>query len=108
MLIKEGTPKNPDMFYLYRGDSTDTGDWKGTPFDEIESYFESAEKEFLRWFDSVSDEELNRRLERPSTPEYFRGKRVMDTITDMFAHLNHHNGHLNSIKVDWYRRKDGK
>lgn len=106
MLIKGQPPKNPDMFYQYRGDSSDTGDWKGTPLDEIDKYFESVEKEFLQWFESASDEELNRILEGPGTPEYFKGNRVMDAITDMFAHLNHHNGHLNAIKVDWYRRRD--
>lgn len=29
MLIRGGSPKYPDMFYSYRGDSTDNGDWKG-------------------------------------------------------------------------------
>ena len=108
MLIKQQPPKNPGMFYLYRGDSTDTGDWKGTPLDEIYSYFDSVEKDFIEWFESAADEELNRILEGPSTPEYFKGKRVMDAITDMFAHLNHHNGHLSALKVDWYRKKYGK
>ena len=103
MLIKGGAPKYPDLFYLYRGNSSDSGDWKGTPIEEINEYFDSAERDFLTWFEKASDQELSRVLDGAETPGYYRGKQVMEAITDMFAHLNHHNGHLNAIKNDWYK-----
>ena len=105
MLIKGGSPKHPDLFYSYRGDSSDNGDWKGTPIDEINAYFDSVETDFLSWLENVSMDELGRVLEGSDIPDYYRGKRVMDAITDMFAHLNHHNGHLNAIKIDLYKHK---
>ncbi len=105
MLIKGGGSKYPDLFFSYRGDGSDTGDWKGTPLNEINDYFDSAERDFLNWVENEPEEELERRLDEPGTPEYFRGKRVLDVISDMFAHLNHHNGHLSAIKGDWCKRK---
>ncbi len=101
MLIKGKPPKNPDLFYAYRGDSTDPGDWRETPLHEINDYFDSVENDLLSWFEKASDDELSRRLEGPNTPQYFQGMRVIDAIADMFAHLNHHNGHLSAIKGDW-------
>jgi len=100
MLIKGGEPKYPDMFYSYRGDSTDNGDWKGTALNDINNYFDSTEKEFLAWVEEVSDEELSRKLDGPNTSQYYQGMRIIDAIADMFAHLNHHNGHLSAIKRD--------
>lgn len=108
MLIKGNPPKNPDLFYLYRGDSSDPGDWAGTPLQEINDYFSSTESDLLSWFEQVSDEELNRILVGPDTPQYFKGMRVIDAIADMFAHLNHHNGHLSAIKADWCQQKEMK
>ena len=106
MLIKGGSPKNPDMFYAYRGDSNDPGDWVGTPLQDINDYFNTVERNLLSWFDQASDDELSRVLEGPTIPQYFRGKRVIDVIADMFAHLNHHNGHLSSVKGDWCQQKE--
>ena len=100
MLILRGDSKYPDMFYAYRGDSTDNGDWKGTSLDDINNYFDSTERDFLEWIDSVSEEELSRILNGPDVPQYYQGKRIIDAIADMFAHLNHHNGHLSVIKND--------
>ena len=103
MLIKGGEPKNPNLFYSYRGDSSDDGNWKRTLLGEINEYYDLVESEFLRYIEQASDEELSRILEGVNTPDYYQGKRVIDTITDMFAHLNHHNGHLSAIKGDWCR-----
>jgi hypothetical protein len=105
MLIRGGAPKYPDMFYSYRGDSTDNGEWKGTSLDEINDYFNTTERDFLEWLENASAEELNRKFEGPKISQYYNGKRVIDAIADMFAHLNHHNGHLNAIKSDWCRQK---
>jgi len=103
MLIKGGEPRNPSLFYSYRGDSSDNGNWKGTSLEEINNYFDLVENEFLRYFEQASDEELSRILGGSNTPQYYHGERVIDAITDMFAHLNHHNGHLSAIKGDWCR-----
>ncbi|TFG27048.1 DinB family protein [Candidatus Thorarchaeota archaeon] len=105
ILIKGGPPKNPDLFYSYRGDSTDNGEWKGTPLDELNDYFDSREKDFLTWFEQASEEELNRIMQGPDVPDYFRGKRVIDVIADMFVHLNFHNGHLSAIIGDWRHKE---
>ena len=101
MLIKGKSPKNPDMFYAYRGDSSDNGDWKGNSLEEINDYFTSVENDFLTWSEQVSDKELNRILDSPDTPQFFQGVRVLDAITHMFVHLNYHNGHLSAIIGDW-------
>ena len=104
MLIKEGEPRDSNLFYSYRGDSNDDGNWKGTSLAEINDYYDLVESEFLRYFEQASDEELSRILEGANTPDYYQGKRVIDAIADMFAHLNHHNGHLSAIKADWCRQ----
>jgi hypothetical protein len=105
MLIRGGSPKNPHLFRSYRGDSRDNGDWKGTPLQEINAYFDSSESDFLLWVVNASDKELNHRLDESCISEYHQGMRVIDTISDMYAHLNHHNGHLSAIKGDWCKQK---
>ncbi len=107
ILIQGGEPKYPDMFYSYRGDSTDNGEWKGTSLDDINEYFDSTERDFLLWLESTPEEELSRTLDGPEVSQYYKGKRVIDALTDMFAHLNHHNGHLSTIKGDWTRKQRG-
>jgi hypothetical protein len=106
LLIKGESPKNPDLFYSYRGDRNDPGDWAGTAIHEINDYFDSVEKDLLSWIERATDDELNRSLEGSDTPQYFHGKRVIDAIADMFAHLNHHNGHLSAVRGDWCQQKE--
>ena len=105
MLINGKPPKNPDLFYAYRGDSSDNGDWKGTSLEEINDYFNSVESDFLTWIEQVLDKELNRILEGSDTPEFFQGMSVLDSITHMFVHLNYHIGHLSAIKGDWWQHE---
>jgi uncharacterized damage-inducible protein DinB len=104
MLILGNAPKNPELFYSYRGDSSDQGEWKGTSLQEINEYFDIVENDFLTYFEQASDKELTRKLEGPNVPQYYHGMRVIDAIADTFAHLNHHNGHLSAIKGDWCRQ----
>jgi hypothetical protein len=106
MLIKGNPPKNPDLFYSYRGDAEDKGEWTGNPLQEINDYYDSIESDFLAWFEQASDNELNRILEGANTPQYYHGMRVIEAIADTFAHLNHHNGHLSAIRGDWCRKED--
>jgi len=105
MLIKEGEPRNPNLFYSYRGDSNDDGNWRGTLLEDINDYYDLVESEFLMYFEQASDEEISRVLDGPSIPQYFQGMRIIDAIADMFAHLNHHNGHLSAIKGDWCKQE---
>jgi uncharacterized damage-inducible protein DinB len=105
MLLKAKPPKRPDLFYSYRGDSSDKGDWAGTSLQEIDDYFDSVESDFITYFEQASEKELNRILEGSSTPEYYQGMRVIEAIADTFVHLNHHNGHLSAIKGDWCRQE---
>jgi len=106
MLIKGKHSKMQELFYKYRGDSNDNGDWKGTSLKEIEDYYDFVENDFLTWFEKCSDEELNRILEETNTPQYYKGMRIIDAIADTFVHLNHHNGHLSAIKGDWCRQEE--
>lgn len=101
MLIKDKPPRNPELFYKYRGDSEDPGDWSGHSLQEINGYYDSVEKDFLDWVAELSDKELNSVLEEPRIPQFFRGMRIVDVIAFTFTHLNHHNGHLSAIKGDW-------
>jgi uncharacterized damage-inducible protein DinB len=106
MLIKGKPPKRPDLFYSYRGDSSDKGDWARTSLQEINDYYDTTEKDLLIWFEQASDDELNRILEGTNIPLYYQGMRVIDAVADTFAHLNHHNGHLSAIKGDWCRKRE--
>ncbi len=105
ILIKGTDLKHPDLFNTYGGSHRDQGDWKGTTH-EIEYYFDTAERDFLSWIDSTSDVELNRRLDESCPSQYHQGMRVLDVISDMFAHLNHHNGHLSAINGDWCQHNE--
>ena len=105
MLIKGGSPQNPELFFSHRGDSEDKGDWVGTSLQEIKEYYSSMESDFINWFEQASDDDLNRVFKGPDAPQYYQGKRVIEAIADTFVHLNHHNGHLSAIKGDWSRHK---
>ncbi len=107
MLIRGNPPKNPGLFETYGGGSpSDTGDWIGTPLQEIEAYYDSSEKDFIIWIECASIEELNRKLDDSCISQYHQDMRIIDAISDMFAHLNHHNGHLNAIIGDWRWQKN--
>lgn len=106
MLIRGNPPKYPDFFDSYSGGYSEQGDWIGTPLQEIEAYYDSTESDFLIWIENASAKELNRKLDDSCISQYHQGMRIIDVISDMFAHLNHHNGHLNAIKVDWCRQKE--
>ncbi|MHA2207520.1 MAG: DinB family protein [Candidatus Thorarchaeota archaeon] len=104
LLIRGKPLKYPDFFDSYSGGYPEQGDWMGTPLQEIEDYYDSTESDFLFWIENTPVSELNRRMEESCISQYHRGMRIIDVISDMFAHLNHHNGHLNAIKVEWCRQ----
>ncbi|MFX1368889.1 MAG: DinB family protein [Promethearchaeota archaeon] len=106
MLLKGDSPKYPDLFHKYRGDSEDPGDWSGHSLQEINDYYDLAEKDFIEWVEQRSNEDLNSVLEGSGIPQFFNGMRVIDVIAFTFTHLNHHNGHLSAIKGDWCKQQN--
>ena len=106
MLIRNNPLKYPDFFDSYSGGNSEQGDWIGTPLQEIEAHYNSTESDFLIWIENASAEELNRKLDDSCISQYHQGMRVIDVISDMFAHLNHHNGHLSAINGDWCQQKE--
>ncbi|MFW9919604.1 MAG: DinB family protein [Candidatus Thorarchaeota archaeon] len=104
ILIKGTDLKYPELFDMYGGSHNDQGDWLGTSL-ALEAYYDSAEGDFLFWADNTSEEEMYRRLDESCPSGYHRNMRVIDVISDMFAHLNHHNGHLGAINGDWCIQK---
>ncbi|MHA2356048.1 MAG: DinB family protein [Candidatus Thorarchaeota archaeon] len=93
-LILGGPPKRPELFRKHVP-GTD-GEWTGISEDEIDDYYTSGEEDILEYVKDASDEQL---LSVPEhdMPATFKGMRVVDLITNTFAHLGHHNGHLNVI-----------
>ena len=94
VLIKGGSPKNPDLFKMHTP-GTD-GDWTGVSLKDIEDYYTSSEEDLLAYVRDANDEQLVLVPEH-DMPEPFRGMRVIDLIANTFVHLGHHNGHLNTI-----------
>ena len=99
VLIKGGSPKNPRIFSLHTPGTS--GDWSGIPMAELLEYFDSGEKDFLEWFDSVDSSELERKIEAGKVPQFFAGRTVRNLITTMFTHLNYHTGHLAAMRTEW-------
>jgi uncharacterized damage-inducible protein DinB len=104
VLIKGGSPKNPDLFKTHTP-GTD-GDWTGVSLQEIEEYYTSREEDILAYVREATDEQLALVPEH-DMPAPFRGMRVIDLIANAFVHLGHHNGHLNTI-VQELAKKAGK
>ena len=73
ILLKGNPPKHPNLFYKYRGDSDDSGEWSGQSLQEINDYYDSSENDFITWVEQASDKQLNRILEGPNIPQYFQG-----------------------------------
>ncbi|TFG32399.1 DinB family protein [Candidatus Thorarchaeota archaeon] len=104
MLIKAGPPKNPELFKLYTPGTS--GDWAGTSKDEIETYYNSGEKDLLNWIDSASESDLERKIEKGKAPSYFVGMTVREVITSTFTHLDYHTGHLTALRKEWEKSRE--
>ena len=104
VLIKGGSPKNPDLFKTHTP-GTD-GDWTGVSLQEIEDYYTSGEEDLLAYVRDATDGQLVM-VPAHDMPMPFRGMRVIDLIANTFVHLGHHNGHLNTI-VQELGKKAGK
>ncbi|MFW9845659.1 MAG: DinB family protein [Candidatus Thorarchaeota archaeon] len=98
VLIKSGSPKNPEMFGKHTP-GTD-GEWTGVSLGEIEDYYSSGEEDLLAYVRSASDEELASLPEQDKLPSPFKGMSIIDLVANTFVHLGHHIGHLNAIVQD--------
>ena len=104
VLVKRQSPRNPTLFNLYVPGTS--GEWDGTTtLDEMFTYYDDSEQEFFEWLSSASPDDLDRIVEGEGVPKFFTGLTVMEVIGHMFAHLNYHTGHLESLRRDWMAQK---
>ncbi len=100
-LILSQEPLNSELFRNHVPGTT--GDWDGTSMNDIISYYDTTENAFLEWVKSANESDLERIVDGDRIPEFFRGMTVRQIISNAFVHLNHHNGHLDSLRRDWLR-----
>ncbi len=101
VLIQQESPSNPPLFKKHLPGTT--GEWDGTPLMTIMEYYDSAEGDFLSWVDTATNEDMERVVQGEGIPSFFQGMTVRRVISNMFTHLNHHNGQLDSLRRDWLR-----
>ena len=101
VLILQGQASNPELFKEHVPGTT--GEWTGISLEEIHEYYDTSEKQFLDWAEQASQEDMVRVIKEGETPDFFVGMTVRKVITYMFAHLNHHNGHLSALVRDWLK-----
>lgn len=97
-LIQSASPLNPKLFKDHLPGTS--GEWLGTPLEEMYQYYDLCEGAFITWIENVAPSEFDRVIDSDDIPKFFRGMTVREVISYMFAHLNHHNGHLSAIKGD--------
>lgn len=103
VLIKRDTPSNPELFKEYVPGTS--GDWTGLSLKKIHEYYDDSEQQFLEWAEQASPDDMTRVIKEGEAPTFFVGMTVREVITSMFAHLNHHNGHLSALVRDWLKCK---
>jgi uncharacterized damage-inducible protein DinB len=104
VLIKQETPKRPDLFKIYTPGTS--GSWAGTSSEEIQEYFDETEKDLLEWISSASAEDFERVITDKSAPSFFQGMTVREVLASTFAHLNYHTGHLTALRRDFEQNTD--
>jgi hypothetical protein len=103
-LLKLGSPIRPELFKAHLPGTS--GDYSGTSIEEMYQYYDECEQAFMEWLDSTNPEDFERIVDEDRIPEFFRGMSVREIVSNLFIHLNHHNGHLSSIKDDLRVRRD--
>lgn len=104
VLIKGESPSNPGLFNSYVPGTS--GDWDGAmSLEEMHTHYNNSERDFFEWLSNASPDELDRIVEGEGVPKFFAGLTVMEVIGHMFAHLNYHTGHLESLRRDWMAQK---
>ena len=97
-LLQNKPPIDPEMFKAHLPGTT--GDWSGSNLEEINQYYDRCESAFLSWVDACEPSEFERVVDGENIPKFFQGMTVLEVISNLFIHLNHHNGHLSAIKGD--------
>jgi hypothetical protein len=105
MLIEQGSPMNPELFKLYQPGTT--GEWTGTPLSEINDYYDASEANLLEWVKNAAPADFERVIEEGTAPSFFVGMSCREVLTNAFAHLNYHTGHLTALRKDWEKTKSG-
>jgi len=103
-LLLGQSPSRPDLFQKYIPGTS--GDWDGTTLEEIHAYFNAGEQAFIDWIKNQTKSDLELVIDRENIPKFFRGMTIREILTNLFAHLNRHTGHLESLGRDWVARKD--
>jgi hypothetical protein len=106
MLIEQGPPMNPELFKLYQPGTS--GDWMGTPLSEIQEYFDVTEANMFDWVKRAQLADFERVIEEGTAPSFFVGMTCREVLTNAFAHLNYHTGHLTALRKDWQKAKSGQ
>ena len=104
ILILQNPPLNPELFKKFIPGTM--GDCTGISLDEIHEYYDTTERQFLEWAAQASPEDMTRLIKEGEAPDFFVGMTIRKVITYMFAHLNHHNGHLSSLVRDYQKWKE--
>ncbi len=100
-LILGISPKNLEIFRSHTP-GTD-GNWTGLSVEAIEEYYATSEAALLEYVKDATDEQLLT-IPEHDMPAAFKGMRIIDLIANTFAHIGHHNGHLNSIVQELDRK----
>ncbi|MHA1906583.1 MAG: DinB family protein [Candidatus Thorarchaeota archaeon] len=103
-LLKSGSPINPELFKAHLPGTS--GDYSGTSLEEMNQYYDECEYAFLEWLDNTKPDDFELIIDGERIPKYFRGMSVLEIVSNLIIHLNHHNGHLSSIKGDMMTRRD--
>ena len=104
VIILQKGATNPDLFKEHLPGTS--GDWTGISLEETQEYYDTSEKQFLDWAEQASPEEMIRIVKEDEAPSFFVGMTIREVITHMFAHLNHHNGHLSALVRDYQKCKE--
>ncbi len=103
-LIQSSPPLRPDLFKAHLPGTK--GDWSGATLEEMNQYYDDCETAFLTWVENAQQSDFERVVDGENIPKFFQGMTVLEIISNLFVHLNHHNGHLSSIKGDLMTRHD--
>ena len=103
-LLLSQPPIKPELFKAHLPGTT--GDWSGTTLEEMNQYYDECEAAFLSWVDKSKPADFERIIDGDKIPQFFQGMTVLEVISNLFIHLNHHNGHLSAIKGDLLIKHD--
>jgi hypothetical protein len=99
VLVRRKGIKNTKMFEAYKPGTS--GDWDGTPIEEIQEYYDSMERSVFGWVESADLVDLDRVIKEGEAPPFFVGMSVRRVLATMFTHINAHSGHYDALRHAW-------